>query len=233
MTAAPAAVLQVDPGDLCLDPHVGGGTTLVEALAAGRNAIGVNISALAEFVATVKSTIYSEAELDKLESWSARVSMGIDIHKASNKLADYAELGYYKLSMCSITVGRSTAARTVVVQMLAFAERDWQLPRYLETMEEAGLQEVFLPMLKEKRDGRLWRTVPGRRWYSDQRGAIPGSQEVVLTGMRCCLQCPLWVMSGHLQCTCHVRFNPESGHVHCTRPCRFGPEADIGSAPVG
>ena len=178
MTRAPAAVLQVDPGDLCLDPHVGGGTTLVEALAAGRNAIGVDISALAEFVATVKSTIYSEAELDKLESWSARVSMGIDIHKASYKLADYAELGYYKLSMCSITVGRSTAARTV--QMLAFAERDWQLPRYLETMEEAGLQEVFLPMLKEKRDGRLWRTVPGRRWYSDQRGATPGSQEVVL-----------------------------------------------------
>jgi hypothetical protein len=41
--------------------------------------------------------------------------------------------------MCSITVGRSTAARTVVVQMLAFAERDWQLPRYLETMEEAAI----------------------------------------------------------------------------------------------
>src|SRR5215471_5717383 len=43
------------PGDLCLDPHVGGGTTLVEALAAGRNAIGIDISALAEFVARVKS----------------------------------------------------------------------------------------------------------------------------------------------------------------------------------
>src|SRR5471030_1631085 len=60
-------------GDLCLDPHVGGGTTLVEALAAGRNAIGVDISALAEFVAKVKSTVFSEAELDKLDSWSDRV----------------------------------------------------------------------------------------------------------------------------------------------------------------
>ncbi len=39
------------PGDLVLDPHVGGGTTLVEALALGRDAIGVDISALAEFVA--------------------------------------------------------------------------------------------------------------------------------------------------------------------------------------
>ena len=69
---------------------------------------------------------------------------------------------------------------TIVVQMVAFSERGWQLPRYLETMEEAGLQEVFLPVLKGKRDGRLWRSVPGRRWYSDQRGATPGSQEVVL-----------------------------------------------------
>src|SRR5271167_190433 len=69
---------------------------------------------------------------------------------------------------------------TVVVQMVAFAARRWQLPRYLETMEEAGLQEMFLPLLKGQRDGRLWRTVPGRRWYSDQRGATPGSQEVVL-----------------------------------------------------
>jgi len=70
--------------------------------------------------------------------------------------------------------------RTVVVQMVAFSEPKWQLPRYLETMEEAGLQEVFLPALRGQADGRLWRSVPGRRWYSDQRGDTPGSQEVVL-----------------------------------------------------
>src|SRR5437016_3128403 len=78
------------PGDLCLDPHVGGGTTLVEALAAGRNAIGVDISALAEFVATVKCTVFSEAELEKLESWSVRVSNTIDIHKSSTSFSEYA-----------------------------------------------------------------------------------------------------------------------------------------------
>ena len=26
------------------------------------------------------------------------------------------------------------------------------------------------------------------------------------------LQCPLWVKSGHVQCTSHVRFTPNSGH---------------------
>src|ERR1039457_4059723 len=71
------------PGDLCLDPHVGGGTTLVEALAAGRNAIGVDISTLAEFVAKVKSTVLSEFELEKLASWAVRLPKAIDIHKPS------------------------------------------------------------------------------------------------------------------------------------------------------
>ena len=340
------------PGDLCLDPHVGGGTTLVEALVAGRDAIGVDISALAQFIATVKSTVLSESELEKLASWAVCLPSAIDMHKRSFEFSDYADAGYYKhlnhpsrwrlrkaieqgmasairlgtprlesFGRCVVLRtaqwaldGRSkltsldefrdilavTAAemvegarelraavkangskrskievinrsatgleddermhnwqapklvvtsppypgvhvlyhrwqvdgrkeaplpfmiankldgagssyytmgdrhypklktyfdsiratmssvaaladrRTIVVQIIAFSEQDWQLPRYLETMQEAGLQEMFLPMLQGKRDGRLWRSVPGRRWYSDQRGETPGSREVVL-----------------------------------------------------
>ncbi len=58
-----------NPGDVCLDPHVGGGTTLVEAIAAGRKAVGVDISTLAEFVSRIKSTVFSDAELNVLERW--------------------------------------------------------------------------------------------------------------------------------------------------------------------
>jgi hypothetical protein len=47
-------------------------------------------------------------------------------------------------------------------------------------MEQAGLREALLPTLRGHADGRLWRSVPNRRWYSDQRGDTPGSQEVVL-----------------------------------------------------
>jgi hypothetical protein len=338
------------PGDLVLDPHVGGGTTLVEARATGREALGVDISALAEFVAKVKCIVYSEAELEKLARWASQVSNAIDIHKPSIRLDDYAEAGYYKhlnhpgrwrlrkaieqalasalclgtrrleaFGRCAVlrtaqwaldgrdkqatviefrefltitakemvegaralraavkesgrqdvsvlhrsaagleederiegmraprlvvtsppypgvhvlyhrwqvdgrkeaplpfmiankldgagssyyTMGdrkypelrtyfdnirmtmSSVAAvsnkRTVIVQMVAFSDPSWQLPRYLETMEEAGLHEVFLPALKREGDGRLWRSVPGRRWYNRQRGETPGSQEVVL-----------------------------------------------------
>ncbi len=339
------------PGDYCLDPHVGGGTTLVEALSLGRHAVGVDISALAEFVTSVKTTIFSEPELDRLEKWSKRVPSVICIRKSSTHFSDYNALGYYKhlahparwrlrkaieqglrsairlgnpkleaFGRCSVlrtaqwaldgraklpsiddfrdflavtacemvegaralrkavrthddlprvrVINRSAAGmeddrrlsdrpaprlvvtsppypgvhvlyhrfqvdgrkesplpfiiagkldgaggsyytmgdrkypelatyyanikgtmssvaaladeRTVIVQMVAFSDAKWQLPRYLETMEEAGLQELFLPTLRAERDGRLWRSVPGRRWYSDQRGQTPGSQEVVL-----------------------------------------------------
>jgi DNA methylase len=67
------------PGELVLDNHVGGGSTLVEALAMGRDAIGVDISPLAEFVARVKTTVFSEAELDSLEAWGKRVSSALSI----------------------------------------------------------------------------------------------------------------------------------------------------------
>jgi hypothetical protein len=333
-----------------LDPHVGGGTTLVEAIAAGREAVGVDISSLAEFITGIKCTVFSEAELDTLERWAGRVAASVDIHKPSTSLSDYQELGYYKhldhpsrwrlrkaieqslasaislgaprlesFGRCAVlrtaqwaldgrskratvedfrrmlhdtaidmvrgardlrasvkangrhpvTILRRSAAGieddaglralraprlvvtsppypgvhvlyhrwqvdgrkeaplpfmiankldgsggsyytmgdrkkpglatyfenitatmasvaaladadTVVVQMLAFSEASWQLPQYLECMEDAGLTEVFLPTLKGQVDGRLWRSVPGRRWYSGQRGDTPGSKEVVL-----------------------------------------------------
>jgi hypothetical protein len=338
------------PGQLVLDPHVGGGTTLVEARALGRESVGVDISPLAEFVARVKSTVYSEAELEMMVTWAFDVQYDIDVHRPSVEFTKYAQQGYYKHldhpsrwrlrkgieqalasairlgtprleafgrcvvlrtaqwaldgtrrrttidqfrerlclvaaemaagarelreavtvnGRCPVTLihrsaagleddprlegkrapklvvtsppypgvhvlyhrwqvdGRKEASlpfmiankldgaggsyytmgdrrypeqrtyfeniratmssvaaladtRTVILQIVAFSEPEWQLPRYLETMEDAGLCEVFLPLLKREWDGRLWRSVPSRRWYSDQRGETPASQEVVL-----------------------------------------------------
>jgi hypothetical protein len=79
-----------------LDPHVGGGTTLVEARATGREAVGVDISALAEFVANVKCTVLSEPELRTLERWASELLDLIDMRKTSMRFETYAELGYYK-----------------------------------------------------------------------------------------------------------------------------------------
>ncbi len=339
------------PGDTILDPYVGGGTSLVEALALGRHGVGVDISQLAEFVATVKTTILNEEELSAIEEWTNGVGDAVNQLKPSIHFADYAERGYYKhlddpsrwrlrraieqalgtaialpsprleafarcvilrtaqwaldsrrrlpsvpefrAMLCEIagqmivgarelgavvhshgslpkiqvfnrpaagleidqafgsiatpklvvtsppypgvhvlyhrwqvdgrketaapfwiankldgaglsyyTMGdrknpklrtyfenllaaTSSVARvcdmgTTFIQMVAFSDPSWQLRRYLEVMEEAGLEEVFLPTLAGDRDGRLWRSVPNRRWYAYQRGETPGSQEVVL-----------------------------------------------------
>ena len=85
-----------EPGDLVLDNHVGGGTTLVESIALGRHAIGVDISPLAEFVAKVKCTVLDEAELDRLALWSMQLREAVNIHRPSIRWSDYAQLGYYK-----------------------------------------------------------------------------------------------------------------------------------------
>jgi hypothetical protein len=47
-------------------------------------------------VARVKTTVFSEPELNRLESWTVRAPAAIDIHKPSKCFGDYHALGYYK-----------------------------------------------------------------------------------------------------------------------------------------
>lgn len=343
-----------EPGDLVLDPFVGGGTTLVEALSLGRDAIGTDISSLAAFVSDVKTRLYTEGDLSSLLRWINRVDGQIDMmidappvdwkyedagyrrHLGSTKtwrlrkaieqaLGSAKRLSTAKLenfARCSIlrtaqwaldgrkrlpsvedfraTLAKNTEAmvdgaralrqaaastapgrkanirclnrtsdgldkerlfrgkrkpklvvtsppypgvhvlyhrwqvdgrketpapfwiankldgdgaayytlgarnapqlntyfanlktslqsvaalcthETTVVQVVAFSEPSWQLPRYLAVVDDVGLQECYLSQAQDAPDGRLWRSVPNRKWYADQRGETNGSQEVVL-----------------------------------------------------
>lgn len=338
------------PGDVILDPFVGGGTTLVEALASGRYAIGSDISELAAFVSEVKTTVYTAAELAALRRWADRVVGYIDMRAESESCETYEEAGYlrhldgvqtwrlrkaiaqalssterlhgeakqrfarcavlrtaqwaldgrkclpavesfrqklrehvYEMTagsaalaaaaapsnvsatcLCRSTAGleehpifkegprprlvmtsppypglhvlyhrwqihggretpapfwianrldgdgaayytmgdrkthvagkyfdelraalRSIAAicdsNTIVVQVVAFADPDWQLPRYLSVADDVGFREHFLATNSGVSvSRRLWRRVPNRKWYATQRGHTSGSNEVVL-----------------------------------------------------
>jgi hypothetical protein len=61
------------PGEVILDPFMGGGTAIVEALALGRKVIGVDLNTLAHFVSTVKTTPLSKYDVEILEKWLADV----------------------------------------------------------------------------------------------------------------------------------------------------------------
>jgi hypothetical protein len=69
---------------------------------------------------------------------------------------------------------------TWVVQMVAFSDPESQLPRYAAIMDEAGFSEVRLSGIPDTPDGRVWRSVPNRKWYASQRGDTASSNEVVL-----------------------------------------------------
>lgn len=70
--------------------------------------------------------------------------------------------------------------KALVAQMVAFSEPDWQIPRFLEAMDAAGFDEVSPESLGLPVPERLWRTVPGRRWFALIQGSLATSREVVL-----------------------------------------------------
>jgi hypothetical protein len=65
----------------------------------------------------------------------------------------------------------------VIVQMLAFSEPRWQLPRYLKNMTVAGFEEI---RTSSKQFRRIWRNVPHRSWHAELHGSTSSSREVVL-----------------------------------------------------
>lgn len=88
---------------------------------------------------------------------------------------------YYTQTLKAFTsIARVCTKQTIVVQMIAFPDPKVQLTRYLEVMRGAGFSEVKFTELANRDDGRVWRTVPNRKWYASQRGDLGSSKEVVL-----------------------------------------------------
>jgi hypothetical protein len=70
--------------------------------------------------------------------------------------------------------------RTLLIQLVAFSDPSWQLPAFLEALQQAGFSEIQLPNVSQYPDERLWRQVPNRKFYADQKGSIAASKEVLL-----------------------------------------------------
>ncbi len=73
------------------------------------------------------------------------------------------------------------AEDALVFQLVAFSKPSWQLTAFLDAMAHAGYGEVSVDSDAEcVVDGRIWRFVPGRKWYARTQGKIPASKEVLL-----------------------------------------------------
>lgn len=62
------------PGDLVLDPFMGGGTSIIEGLSLGRQMVGVDINALAHFVTSVRTTPLSLNDEEAVRAWATEVT---------------------------------------------------------------------------------------------------------------------------------------------------------------
>lgn len=69
-----------EPGQIVLDPYMGGGTTVLEAMVAGRRAIGTDINSLSVFIAKAKSSPPNMREERAISQWVSEIVPQIRCH---------------------------------------------------------------------------------------------------------------------------------------------------------
>lgn len=89
--AAAAIALFSKPGDLILDPYMGGGTSIVEGLVAGRNVVGNDLNTLAAFLTKVKITPLAAGEVATIRHWASKEVPGFTYRVPSDRLAAFID----------------------------------------------------------------------------------------------------------------------------------------------
>ncbi len=84
------------PGDVILDPFMGGATTLVEARALGRHAVGNDINTLSVFLSQVKTTLLSETDLGRIQDWVTSLPEHLNLHLPPVRAAAWQAAGYQR-----------------------------------------------------------------------------------------------------------------------------------------
>ena len=76
-------------GDIVLDPYMGGGTTILEAVVAGRRAIGVDLNSLSIFLTKVKTTKLNSREKKSLCAWAEQVIPRLSYRQPSKDISHF------------------------------------------------------------------------------------------------------------------------------------------------
>src|SRR5258708_39731249 len=110
--------------------------------------------------------------------------MGASDYTFGDRKENYLD-SYYEQALAAFnSISRISGPNTMIVQMIAFSEPSWQLPRYLKTMDHAGLKEVRFSRLANSGDGRGWGCGSKQKRDACQRGLVRRSTESVLLSQR-------------------------------------------------
>jgi DNA methylase len=105
---------------------------------------------------------------------------GASFYNLGDRREEGAET-YFRESLRNLlSIHRVMRPGAYMIQMLAFAHPDDQLPRYLANMESAGFTEVLADSQSTGGSNRIWRDVPNRKWHATINGNTASSREVVL-----------------------------------------------------
>lgn len=89
--AASAIEMFSAPGDIVLDPYMGGGTVVIEAAARGRHAVGNDLNSLAAFLAKTKTTCLTRSETAALSKWAGFVVPSLNYRAPLGELKAHLE----------------------------------------------------------------------------------------------------------------------------------------------
>ncbi len=113
--AAGAIELFSKPGDLVLDPYMGGATAVVEGVASGRRMIGNDLNSLAVFIAKVKVTPLDSGELAAVEKWAESEVPGLNYWVPVEQLTAFID----PVKTKNLTLARARFIKKVVAAALA------------------------------------------------------------------------------------------------------------------
>ena len=139
------------PGDLILDPFVGGGTSLVEARLLGRRAVGADINALATFVTRAKARCYSPSAVEEVRKWGASSTANASVSAAEPDLGRWEDDGY----LVHLSTPQTWRLRKLIAQILVTVD---ELPPSTEMLARCALLRTA-------------------QWALDMRAEIPTPSE--------------------------------------------------------
>jgi hypothetical protein len=101
--------------ELVLDPYMGGGTAIVEGVAAGRSVVGNDLNSLATFVTKVKTTILSPSEISSIKRWATQKVSEFGYLQSRNGLMEFIDPDKTR----NLTLSRARFIKKVVAAALA------------------------------------------------------------------------------------------------------------------